>query len=153
MCIVNTDDGMKVQVLCRCPGSTDDVLERNPQVYEDAPDLLLELLLCRNTPLALTDRARAKFNLWLRVCHSIATYIRLHTARRKTKRSSTQQGVVVKCRLDLYKQGLLAYPVSLKTALPSSGGQQFCTSQIFLPLMKNKLPFSLIVYKSRCSTL
>lgn len=61
--LVDTDDGLKVQVRWRGLPDSEDTLEPLLQIYEDVPDLLMKLLRRKNAPSDLDERAQRELHL------------------------------------------------------------------------------------------
>lgn len=61
--LVDTDDGLKVQVRWRGLPDSEDTLEPLLQIYEDVPDLLMKLLRRKNAPWDLVERAQRELHL------------------------------------------------------------------------------------------
>ena len=63
MRLVQSDDGLMVQVRWKGLPASEDTLEPISKVYEDVPELFLKLLRRKNTPSDLVDKVRSALSL------------------------------------------------------------------------------------------
>ena len=63
MRLIDSDEGLKVQVRWRGFSESDDTSEPLQKIYEDVPELLLKLLRRKNVPKDLFAKARRELHL------------------------------------------------------------------------------------------